>query len=461
MAKKIYVLDTNILMGDPNAIIGFDDNTVLITGTVLQELDKHKKDLGEDGYNTRHAIKAIDMFTDQEGDESPIGMEYALPTGGRLAMFVDGHRNMLPESFSLSVADNRILNEILVIKETVKKQKVILVTDDACMRANARLLGIEPQTYRNTRVKTEEDYTGRVTFDCTKDRTKKRYLKELAESDIIDNIADEDLAILHENEYIEFVGKEQSLIGRYRDGVITKVDVTKLHPMGISPRNAGQIMALHALLAPVDEIPLVILEGPAGTAKTFLSVAAALSQTWRQGRKTDDTPYDKVMITRNNVLADNDIGFLPGTLEEKEMPLLGSFQDSLEALFRKDNAYEDPGTIRMQVEDLFETGIIEVLSMAYIRGRSIPNAYLILDECQNGSRNSILTCLTRAGEGTKIVICGDTNQIDNPKLDKKNNGLAFAIERMMDSKLCAQVSFKEEGECVRSELAAEAARLLS
>ena len=107
MAKKIYVLDTNILMGDPNAIIGFDDNTVLITGTVLQELDKHKKDLGEDGYNTRHAIKAIDMFTDQEGDESPIGMEYALPTGGKLAMFVDGHRNMLPESFSLSVADAR------------------------------------------------------------------------------------------------------------------------------------------------------------------------------------------------------------------------------------------------------------------------------------------------------------------------------------------------------------------
>ncbi len=460
MAKKIYVLDTNILMGAPDAIYGFDDNTVLITGTVMQELDKHKKDLGEDGYNTRHAIKAIEAVTAQDGIDSKLGKEYPLPNGGTIAMFVDGHYNMLPESFSLTVPDNRILNEVLVVKKDTKS-KVILVTDDACMRANARMIDIEPQSYQNTQVKLNEDYRGRVVWDCTKDKTKKRYMKELAESTIIDNIAKNDLDMLHENEYIEFVGKDQRLIGHFREGEIKLVNVSELKPMGITPRNAAQIMALHALLAPVNEIPCVILEGPAGTGKTLMAMAAALSQTWRQGRRTKDTQYDKVMITRNNVLADNDMGFLPGDVDEKMMPLMGSFTDALEMIFRKDNPAEDPATIKMQVEDLFDTGIIEILAMAYIRGRSIPNTFLILDECQNASRNSILTCLTRAGEGTKIVICGDTKQIDNPKLDKKNNGLAFAIERMMDSKLCAQVTFNEEGECVRSDLAAEESRLLS
>ncbi len=464
MKKKVYVIDTNILMESPEAIYGFEDNTVVVTDTVLQELDRHKKDIGEPGYNARTAIRILESIVIPSGTAQS---EYDLPNSGRLMMYHGGKESLLPGNYSLSVPDNQILNDTLALRgknvdENKQIMPTILVTNDVSMRLNARSIGLEAQAYKNVRLETEQTYTGRAELHCDNARGKE-ILKDLRENEYVKATEDEILTYC-ENEYVVMIpeGAEDDpgkhLITQYRNGAFTLIVPTKYRPMGVTPRNAAQIMALHALMAPVEEIPLVILEGPAGTSKTFLATAAGLDQTIRLGKRYD-SQYSRMIITRNNVLSDNDLGFLPGTLEEKMDPLLAPFYDNMESIFRIGAPGEDPATIRMQIEDLFENGVVEASSMAYIRGRSLSDTYLVLDECQNATRGQMLTCLTRAAEKCKIVICGCIDQIDNARLDKYNNGLSFAIDRFRKSGLVAQVSFSEE-ECVRSALAAEASRLL-
>ena len=455
--KKVYVIDTNILMESPEAIFGFDDNVVVITNTVLQELDKHKRDIGEPGYNARTAIRTLEAMVTPSEDATN---EYKLPNKGTLVIYHDGKESHLPGNYNLSIPDNQILNDIMSLKgkylnKNNQVMPTILVTNDVSMRLNARSIGIEAQAYKNVRLETEETYTGRAVLDCNNKRGK-AIIKELKANGKIKATADED-SLYYENEYVLMQSEDEQLITQYRDGQFTFVDPSKYRPMGISPRNAAQIMALHALMAPVEEVPLVILEGPAGTSKTFLATAAGLDQTIRYGKSP--SIYSHMIITRNNVLADEDHGYLPGTLDEKMFPLLAPFYDNMESLFRQGARDEDPLTIRMQIDDLFESGIVEATSMAYIRGRSLSDMYLILDECQNTTQNQMFTYLTRPGEKCKVIIAGCTNQIDNPRLDKRNNGLTFAIERFKESGLAAQVTFTDE-ECVRSPLAAEASRLL-
>lgn len=209
-------------------------------------------------------------------------------------------------------------------------------------------------------------------------------------------------------------------------------------------------------MQPVEKIPFVILKGPAGTAKTFLSLAAGLDQTYDDPRHSR---YDSILISRNNVMADEDFGYLPGELRDKMNPLLAPFFDNLESLLRKDSG-EDKSNISMQIDDMIETGVIEICALAYMRGRSITNKFLIVDETQNATRSQIRDIITRAGAGCKVVICGDPEQIDAHNLDKLNNGLVFASEKMKGSPLCAQVTFNEN-ESVRSELAKEAIKRLA
>ena len=462
MARKAYILDTNILMGSPDAIYGFEDNIVVIPDTVLQELDRHKTDIGEPGYNAREAIRELENIVVPGNHAGIINKEeYSLPDGGTLAIAHADGSSILPESYSLSVPDNRILNTAKSLPGKYEGSPgedipVILVTNDVSMRLNARSLGIVAQAYKNVRVSTDETYTGRTVIDCTEGNGNK-YIESIKERGTAP-VSDRDRENLHENEYVVLENGENRYITWYRGGILQKIDPSKYHPMGITPRNAAQVMALHALMAPVEEIPLVILEGPAGTSKTFLSTAAGLDQTFRLGKKREAL-YNKMIITRNNVLSDEGHGYLPGDLEDKLFPLLAPFYDSLENLFSTEAKGEDPSMIKMQIDDLFANGVIEAASMAYIRGRSLSDTFLILDECQNTTKGQMLTCLTRAAEKTKIVIAGCISQIDSPKLDKYSSGLSHCISCFRDSPLVAQVSFSEE-ECVRSELSAEASRLL-
>ena len=445
---KQYVLDTNILIQQPNSIFGFADNDVVITGTTLQELDRKKTAPGELGFHAREAIRIIDSFRHQGNYLDGIKM----PNGGKFVIDPNGiSEDKLPHGFSIDSPDNRIISSVLS-RQSASKEPVILITNDVSMRINAIICGAEVQGYKNEEINEDESYSGRTDMILPDDEVDQLYKEG--------KLLLQDESKLFPNEFVMVkseVNPQKTALCRFRDHVLHLIYCEKLHPFGVTPRNAAQKFALEALCAPADEIPLVIMKGPAGCAKTFLSLAAGLDGTYDSRR---ESLYHKVMITRNNILSDADLGFLPGTLEEKMNPLLAPFMDNLEVLLRGKCKEEDPHEIQMQIDDMISTGIVEICSMAYMRGRSIANSFLIIDEAQNATVGQILEVITRAGLGTKVVICGDPDQIDNAKLDRINNGLVFAAEKMKGSPLCAQITFEKE-ESVRSPLALEAAKRLT
>lgn len=448
---KQYVLDTNILIQQPNSIFGFADNDVIITGTTLQELDGKKSEPGEVGFHAREAIRIIDSFRSSGSYLDGIRMH----NGGRLIVDPDGiDQDNLPQGYSLKRADNCIISTVLT-RQKKCAEPVILISNDVSMRINAIICGTNVQGYKNEEIQEDAVFSGRRELYLEDEEIDRLYKQGELE---IGKQTEEKIA---ENEFLLIKSSEnpvqKTALAQYRHERAVLIREDRLHAFGITCRNAAQKFALSALLAPPDEIPLVILKGPAGCAKTFLSLAAGMEKTYDIKQ---DSAYHKVMITRNNVLSDADHGYLPGTLEEKMHPLLAPFMDNLEMLLRGKCKEEDSREIQMQIEDMMASGVLEICSMAYMRGRSISNSFLIIDEAQNATVGQILEIITRAGMGTKVVICGDPDQIDNPKLDRINNGLVFAAEKMKGSPLCAQITF-QNGESVRSPLALEAAKRLT
>ena len=454
---KNYVLDTNILLSSPNALSGFAENNVWLTLTTEQELDSKKTAPGELGYNARQVIRALDHF--RELGDFRKGVE--IGNGGHLFIYMGyaGEKNdapSLPEEFERSKPDNVILESILCMEKEFGKD-FILVTNDIALRISATICGIEVQSYRNDHVSTEQFYTGRNRI-MVPDGSIINKLYSDGKIDF-DTACSGVSCEAHENEFFKLKCGDQSALTIYKNGVLHLIKDKKI--LSVTPKNAAQKFAAYALMAPVDEIPLVILNGPAGCGKTFLSLAAGMAQVSMDGiasekkrtRKTEE--YDKVLISRNNVTSDADFGYLPGDLEDKMAPLMAPFYDNLESLLR-DKAGENT---QMEIEDLFAAGTVSVCPLAYMRGRSITHSFLIVDEAQNATRTQMRDIVTRAGKSTKIVICGDPSQIDNHTLDKWNNGLTFLNEKMKDSPLAASVTF-DESDSVRSELATEALKRL-
>lgn len=417
---KNFVLDTNILLQNPHAIYGFDDNRVIISSITLNELDSKKTAPGELGYNARETIRIIGSIL--ENSENAL---YAPLEKGEFGIFQHGTK----QDVAYLKRKNEKATEESVIKERSKFEgspddkiiwdcivlDAILITNDVAMRIKAKMYGVDAQTYHNDEV--IEDYTGRIVVDYPEGDFK-------------------------ENEFV-FVNS----IGRLnwvKDGMLEPISGEDYHTKYAEPKNIGQKMALTALLS---DVPLVILKGPAGSAKTYLSLAAGLDGLFRSQK------YQKVIISRTNVLSDNDLGFLPGDLEEKMSPLVAPFFDNLQTILRKDEK------ANKTIEDWIRNGAIEIASMAYMRGRSLNNSFIIIDEAQNATPGQILEIITRAGIGSKVVILGDPDQIDNNKLSKRNNGLVYASQKMAGSPLCAQLTF-EMKETVRSPLATEAAKRL-
>ena len=451
--KKTYVLDTNILMTSPNALFGFADNDVVITGTTLQELDSHKGDPGERGYNTREAVRLLESLRKQGSLIDGV----ATWDGGRVMIEPDKiDASVLPIGYSLDVPDNRIIATVLKMSHCDKyKMPVILVTNDLSMRINASACGVLVEGYRNESIESgsKEQYTG------------KRFIDTVTDEDIDklyaagnDGVESEFTGVddLVENEYLIMKGANKSAIGIHRKGRVYIVDAKRIPTyLDIKPRNASQRMLMHALNAPVDEIPLVIAKGPAGTGKTMLSIASGLAQAYS---KKVDGIYDQILITRSNTISDNDLGFLPGDLEEKMSPLIAPFMDNMQTIFA--GKEHDLGLAKQQIDFVMDKGIVRIEAVGYLRGRSISRSFLIVDEAQNLTVNQALEIVTRAGEGTKVVLLGDPNQIDARYLDKRNNGLVFTAEKMKGSSLCAQITFEEE-EAQRSALCIEAAKRLT
>jgi len=445
---KTYVLDTNVLLQDPLAMYKFEEHNVVLPMAAVEELDKLKTYEGEIGYSAREAARNLEMLR-LKGN---ITQGILLDSGGSFRIEADFEEVELPGALDALKADNVILKVAYGLNR--QTGKAVLVSKDVLVRVKAGILGIDAEDYRNEMV--DEDaltYTGRRTFDVSA-KVMENFLSgdgiSRSEAGLPENLPD--------NVFITFTDKKGGkAYGRYLKSAdaVAPLFFAESEPFGVSARNEGQRFALEALMQPASRLPLVIMKGPAGTAKTFLSMACGLEQVTNPGHVPEgENGYRKLLITRANVAFDNDIGALPGTEEEKVSPLLRGCLDNLELLIDAQTVKKGGSEDELQdkVDELFDRGWIDIQALGFLRGRSVTRQFVVIDEAQNTSPNQMLGILTRAGEGTKIVICGDLDQIDNTRLDRHTNGLAFALEKMAGSKLCAIVGFDQE-ECTRSPLA--------
>lgn len=442
--KKIYILDTNILINSPSAIFAFDEHDICIVDVVLDELDRKKNENGTVGFNAREAIRALSAL--QECGSLVAGV--SLPGGGTVKVIARApyNPNVNPTN------DDIILNTIKQY-EWPEGANVILVTNDLNMRLKAEVRGVKAEPYRSeTSASLHKQYKGRCTAVVSSAAIDTFYeVKQLSTADVIsvDGKTDYQFTV---NEFVLLVDEcniKHSALARYDGKCLVPLRYDRCAPQGVHPRNIGQKFAQEALMEAIEEAPLVILRGPAGTAKTFYSLAVGLEKTLGK-----DPMFDKILVTRANVKMDEDIGYLKGTEMDKIGPLIRPVFDNLEQL-TKTEGRKDGNDETSYVQHLFERGIIEAQAMAYMRGRSVPNTWILVDECQNTTPSQVFSLITRCGVGSKIIMVGDPEQIDAPHLDARNNGLTYASERMKGSPLCWQITFTDE-ECVRSPLALEA-----
>jgi PhoH-like ATPase len=441
--SKIYVLDTNVLLQDPFSIFSFEDNEVVIPAVVLEEVDSKKRYMDEIGRNARQVSRLIDSLRESGKLHEKIPLE----NGGNLRIELN-HRSFhqLQEIFVEKTNDNRILAvaKNLYLEEQTKEngRPVILVSKDALVRVKADAIGLMAQDFLSDRVvDLDHIYTG--------------YLEKYIDVNIINKFYEKNELLLSEisnHPYYphQFVILKDSLGGSASALGVVDASGKKLkklifeseHVWGIRPRNVQQTMAFELLLR--NEISLVTMIGKAGTGKTLLALAAGLMQTEDLG------VYKKLLVARPIVPVGKDLGFLPGEKQEKLRPWMQPIYDNLEYLFNT----KKPGELDAILAGM---GSIEVEALTYIRGRSIPDQFIIIDEAQNLTKHEVKTILTRVGERSKIVLMGDPEQIDHPYLDAYNNGLTYVVEKFKDQKVAGHVKFVK-GE--RSGLAQLAADLL-
>jgi len=457
MLKKTFVLDTNVLLQTPFALYSFGDNIIVIPEIVLEELDRFKKENSELGANARHTARIIDGLR-TKGNLNE-GVE--LDNGGILRIELNFTNVELPESWKDTNNDNRILRVCKGLME--KGENVFLVSKDIFVRIKADIIGVVAQDFFAEQVPSFDDqYKGRIDVYTTEDKLKEFYNKgKLDACDVFcfthDYMSRKEIELIT-NQFLiihSCDNDRQTALGRFDGRNIVSLKFLQERPFGVTPRNAGQKFMQEALMMDADKAPLVIIKGPAGTAKTFYSLAAGLHKIMAEQNKL----YRRILVCRPNVKLDEDIGFLPGTEQEKIAPFLRPVIDNLEVLIDNDEneRYNCEKELRDKVEELFDRKIISTEAIAFIRGRSIVKQWVIIDEAQNLTPKQVKGIITRAGAGTKIILLGDPEQIDHPFLDIRTNGLCYASEKMKGSSLCYQITLTDE-ECERSELAYESAK---
>jgi PhoH-like ATPase len=440
LAKKIYVLDTNVYLSDANSIESFNANDIVIPLKVLDEIDKHKKRQDPVGSHARNIIRKLDKL--RESGNLSNGVRVAKGKG--LVWVKSFDSSVLPDDLELANPDNQIIATALTEKNRNPDTKVVLVSRDINMRVKCDSLGILCEDYNAEQV--VEDISGLYTGTT----------EHLVDDQVIDSVYNDEEIYLDEqeiklgnNQYVMLVSnfnEKKSALVRFLDYTrpVKKVENLKRKIWGLKPRNKEQTFALDLLMDPT--VPVVTLIGKAGSGKTLLALAAALQQTF--GETANDRIYNRIVVTKPVEPVGKDIGFLPGTRDEKMLPWLAPIQDNLQFLFGNDKM-----TLDMHIDE----GRIEVEAMTYIRGRSICNSFIIIDEAQNMNRHEIKTVLTRVGEGTKIVLTGDIEQIDNIYIDSTNNGLSYLVEKFKDQEIAGHITLLK-GE--RSKVASVAARIL-
>jgi PhoH-like ATPase len=436
---KNYILDTNVLLHDPNSLLSFVDNHVLIPIEVIEEIDRFKRESTDLGQNARSVSRMLDGF---RGTGS-LSEGVDLPNGGKLkiAFYKNGHSGNGDGAFNGNSVDNRILLLAAGIQKTQPKNPTILVSKDINLRIKADALGLQAEDYETDRVFITDLYTGMMEM-------------AVSTAKITEFRAKSDLALdngkkYFPNEYCTLLDESNT-----KKAALAKVDATgtKLVPIidcregiwGIKPRNREQHFALDALLD--DRIKLVTLMGKAGTGKTLLAMAAGLK------RVVNDREFRRLVVARPTISMGKELGFLPGSLEEKLAPWMQPIHDALEMLSDLNMGHD-----HRRSGDLMRSGAIVVEALSYIRGRSIANQFMIIDEAQNLTPLEVKTIVTRVGSGTKIIFTGDPYQIDNPYVDSSSNGFNYVVSKFRDQAVAAHIEL-QKGE--RSELAELAANIL-
>ncbi len=432
--KKIFVLDTSVILYNHNSIHSFDDNDVAIPITVLEELDNFKKGNDSKNFEAREFIRIMDSLSEKGTLQKWQKLDG--PKRGKFKVVIDAQVNVefdAEKIFGIAKADHRILNVAISLQQEFPKRPVIMVTKDINLRIKAKALGIAAEDFETGKIKNVDDlYTGTAVL-------------ENVPSEVIDRMYRDGFCLYSEleiekpvpHQYFILKSGKNSILAYYNplEDQIEHIHKQPVHR--IIPRNAEQVFAAHALLNP--EVKLVTISGVAGTGKTLLALAAALEQR-RQ--------FKQVYLARPIVpLSNKDIGFLPGNADEKIRPFMEPLFDNLKFI---KSQFGDRDKEFQNINAAVDNEKLVISPLAYIRGRSLSNIFFIVDEAQNLTPHEVKTIITRAGEGTKIVFTGDIFQIDTPYLDSQSNGLSYLIHKIHAHNIYAHIRL-EKGE--RSELA--------
>jgi len=459
--KKLFVLDTNVLMHDPTSLFRFDEHDVYIPIATLEELDAHKRGLSDVSRNARQASRFLDEIISSAVADIKAGLVLRTRDGqnakGRLFLQTEAMNGQLPRTLASGKTDNQILSVVRSLQERDADRQVVLVSKDINMRIKARALGLAAEDYTNDKVLEDADllYTGvrRLPQDFwdTHGRDVESWKKE---GHTYYRVRGPLVSKLHVNEFIYDESNEKPLYALVKEtsGRIAVIETLRDYThgknavWGVTARNREQNFALNLLMNPA--IDFITLLGQAGTGKTLLALAAGLTQV------LDDKRYSEIIMTRVTVPLGEDIGFLPGTEEEKMTPWMGALEDNLDVLNTTDESGGEWG--RAATRDLVRSRI-KVKSLNFMRGRTFVNKWLIIDEAQNLTPKQMKTLVTRAGPGTKVVCLGNIAQIDTPYLTEGSSGLTYVVDRMKDWSHAGHVTLAR-GE--RSRLADHAAEVL-
>lgn len=436
--KKTYIIDTNVYLTDSGAVNSFGINDIIVPLKVLEEIDKHKKRQDGVGVNARDTIRTLDRLR----KKGSIGEGVRIGKGLGLLRASGYDPDVIPKEWSREDSDNQIIATALTEKRNNPEKKIIVVSRDINMRVKCDSIGMGVEGYDSSSVvrSSSELYTG--------------FTQLLVDDQLVDHFYEHGEVLLDEelsknlcaNEFLLLVSsssEKKTALARFFDKNQTIKKIPKHKAWGVKARNKEQGLALDLLMD--SSVPVVTLVGQAGSGKTLCAIAAGLEQVVES---TAATRYKHLIVSRPIQPLGKDLGYLPGTLEEKMAPWLAPIQDNLRFLMGND---------RETLEDYMMRGIIEIEALTYIRGRSISDAYIIIDEAQNLTAHELKTIVTRVGENTKIVLTGDIEQIDNAYVDATNNGLSHAIEKLKEFPLTGHITLLK-GE--RSEVATLAAKNL-
>jgi PhoH-like ATPase len=445
MAKKNYVIDTSVFLTDSSCLFKFGNNDLFIAHKVLEEIDKHKKRQDSVGFHARQIIKQLDELREKGSLSKGIRLGK-----GMGILKVEEASRPLPGSLSMRVPDHQILGVALAVKEAFPKRKTIMLSRDINMRVIADACGLISEDYETLKVVEDVNkiYTGFLEIVVDDELIEQFYNDEEV---FFDGLFQQERKIkLYPNQFLILISSsnpKKSALARFvlDEKPIEKVrDDYKNLTMGIFPRNKEQKFSYDLLFD--DSIKFVSLIGKAGSGKTLMAIAAGMEQTLSLNNKNNI--YRKIVVSRPVQPLGKDIGFLPGTMHEKMMPWLMPIQDNMETILGKDNVY---------LAEYVERGKIQIEALTYIRGRSINNAFIVIDEAQNLTAHEVKTILTRVGENTKIVLTGDIEQIDNIYTNETSNGLTYAVEKFKHHDISGHITFLK-GE--RSRLATISSKIL-